>query len=299
MINKLMDITCRFIALSVIISAIIITIAFRHGISCDLYNVIYIMAATSDHPESVNTIEISDDGSYGTVNFTENGYTYYLKYYDAVGGEPETTVYDANNNLIISGTYSYCTKYMENQPSVENSSANTNVSDTSTDNTESQSDEITNESQEEIESQENSNGEASLQENTSDKLNEDGTKTESEENTDYPENEIESAWVEIERTNPTCTDKGYVLYSNSITNEEKTKVLEALGHDDGEWTTIKEAGLFTKGSEQLVCTRDNYVLEEKIIDAKISTVQLIVGLVIILAAAFSGVMFIRKKNATA
>lgn len=63
-------------------------------------------------------------------------------------------------------------------------------------------------------------------------------------------------WEEATCTTPkTCTDCG------------KTEG-EALGHDDGAWTTTKEATLLEEGSEDLACTRCGEVLDTRATDVK-------------------------------
>ena len=73
------------------------------------------------------------------------------------------------------------------------------------------------------------------------------------------------AAVTAERTEPTCTEAGSVVYTavvtaeNSLDGEEhtdtKTFALPALGHDWGPWTVIREATFEQDGLEERVCQR--------------------------------------------
>ena len=112
--------------------------------------------------------------------------------------------------------------------------------------------------------------------------------------------EWEAGWQETERTDATCTDTGYVTYSNAnnteITKTEEIPALghsydvtdtkeptctekgsttytcsrcgdtyveetDALGHQEGDWTITKEPGLFSKGEKVIKCTVCDEVLK--------------------------------------
>ena len=71
---------------------------------------------------------------------------------------------------------------------------------------------------------------------------------------EYTEAEIEAAWEESDRTEPTCTSEGVITYTNSITGETKTEVISALSHTEGEPEIIKKAGLFSEGKQTISCS---------------------------------------------
>jgi hypothetical protein len=47
----------------------------------------------------------------------------------------------------------------------------------------------------------------------------------------YTDEEIEAAWQETSRTEPTCTETGAIQYKNSLTGKTKTDVLDVIDHD--------------------------------------------------------------------
>lgn len=71
------------------------------------------------------------------------------------------------------------------------------------------------------------------------------------------------AWVEIERDDATCTENGWVRYRCSRCGDEKTDVLDALGHDWGAWTVIREATTDSEGLERRTCAHDARHVEER------------------------------------
>ncbi len=62
-------------------------------------------------------------------------------------------------------------------------------------------------------------------------------------------------FVKGKTTAPTCTDKGYTLYSCSCGKSEKRDYTSALGHSWSDWETIKEPTTTSTGVEQRYCTR--------------------------------------------
>ena len=76
--------------------------------------------------------------------------------------------------------------------------------------------------------------------------------------------------IEIEAKAPTCTEKGSETGKIcSVCNEiiVAVKEIEMLGHNSGEWETVKEAQIGQDGLIQQKCTRCGDVLDEKIIPA--------------------------------
>ncbi len=62
-------------------------------------------------------------------------------------------------------------------------------------------------------------------------------------------------FVKGKTTAPTCTDKGYTIYSCSCGKSEKRDYTSALGHSWSDWETIKEPTTTSTGVEQRYCTR--------------------------------------------
>ncbi len=67
---------------------------------------------------------------------------------------------------------------------------------------------------------------------------------------------------------PTCTVKGYTVYTCSCGKSEKRNEVAALGHIAGDWETVKEATTTSTGLEQKKCTRNGcgVVIEERTTD---------------------------------
>ncbi len=63
------------------------------------------------------------------------------------------------------------------------------------------------------------------------------------------------SFVKGKTTAPTCTDKGYTIYSCSCGKREKRDYTSALGHSWSDWETIKEPTTTSTGVEQRYCTR--------------------------------------------
>ena len=55
---------------------------------------------------------------------------------------------------------------------------------------------------------------------------------------------------------PTCTEKGYVLYTCECGSSIKRNYVECLGHDLGDFTQIAPSTCSEKGSEKAYCLRD-------------------------------------------
>lgn len=153
----------------------------------------------------------------------------------------------------------------------------------------------------------------------------------------YTDEEIEAAWEETNRVESTCTEAGYIEYTNSLTKETKTEELELAKHQYEEterteptcteegtvtytcsvcgntydetlpatghsykWVTTKEAGLFTDGLEEEVCS----ICGEKsgathTLSAKIanSVVLLIICGIIIVTVGASSFILLHKRQA--
>ena len=80
-------------------------------------------------------------------------------------------------------------------------------------------------------------------------------------------------WVEVGKTEPTCTKKGkreFVCKNNDedwhTEDAATTGDIDALGHDWGAWTVTKKATTTAKGEEKRVCKRDPSHFEIRDID---------------------------------
>lgn len=163
------------------------------------------------------------------------------------------------------------------------------------------------------------------------------TQSQNASNSQYTDEEIEAAWEETNRRESTCTESGYIEYTNSLTGKTKTEELPLAKHqyeeserveptctEDGsvtytcsvcgdtydetisatghsyEWVTTKEAGLFTDGLEEEVCS----ICGEKsgathTLSAKIanSVVLLIICGIIIVTVGASSFILLHKRQA--
>ncbi|MBR1676282.1 MAG: hypothetical protein IJ706_03120, partial [Clostridia bacterium] len=69
-------------------------------------------------------------------------------------------------------------------------------------------------------------------------------------------------------TKPTCTENGYTTYTcTDCENSFVSDYVDALGHDWGEWKTIKPATCTESGTEQRVCSHDSTHVETREIKA--------------------------------
>lgn len=110
-----------------------------------------------------------------------------------------------------------------------------------------------------------------------------------------PKADYDAAWEETDRLEPTCTEDGYIVKTNSYSKLEETTTLSATGHDDGEWETVEKPGLFSKGLKQRLCTIDGAVLEEKEINQLI-TLPVGIGIIATFGAIAGGTVFFVKKR---
>ena len=152
----------------------------------------------------------------------------------------------------------------------------------------------------------------------------------------YSQEEIDAAWVESKRIEPTCTADGYIEYKNSLTEETKTEALpmlehdykesvkveatcetdgsitytcilcneesytetiEAAGHQSGEWVVVKEPSLFSEGLQEQRCVVDNVVLETATI-AQTSPLSLgaVIAIGVVILAAITGFVVYKKRK---
>lgn len=63
---------------------------------------------------------------------------------------------------------------------------------------------------------------------------------------------------------PTCTEKGYTLYTCSCGDSYMEDIVDALGHEFGEWDVVKEATVKEKGLKVRKCSRCGEVEEKEI-----------------------------------
>ena len=65
-----------------------------------------------------------------------------------------------------------------------------------------------------------------------------------------------------EKINPTCTDKGYTIYTCECGNEYKDKFIEPFGHTFSTWKIIHEASYDEVGIKERNCEKCDYKEEE-------------------------------------
>lgn len=168
------------------------------------------------------------------------------------------------------------------------------------------------------------------------RINKDGKDSYLKEEQATDQASYDSAWSEVERKDPTCTEDGYVKSHNSISNEDKEETLPKTGHDyettktvdptctddgykletckvcgdekkttlkakghtAGEWETTKKAGLFFKGTKEQECSVCGEVIDTESIPSKLPFFVLPVIIVFAIVAIGGVVGFViwRKKN---
>ena len=73
----------------------------------------------------------------------------------------------------------------------------------------------------------------------------------------------EHTWTEVAREDATCEEAGSVIYTCSVCGEQRTEVLEPLGHEWGDWQVVRDAGAHASGIERRICNRDPSHVEER------------------------------------
>ena len=152
----------------------------------------------------------------------------------------------------------------------------------------------------------------------------------------YSQEEIDAAWAENKRVEPTCTSDGYIEYKNALTEETKTEALpmlehdykesakveatcetdgsitytcilcneesytetiEAVGHQSGDWVVVKEPSLFSEGVKEQRFVVDNAVLETATI-AQTSPLSLgaVIAIGAVILAAIIGLVVFKKRK---
>ena len=166
------------------------------------------------------------------------------------------------------------------------------------------------------------------------RINKDGKDSYLKEEQATDQTSYDSAWSEVERKDPTCTEDGYVKSHNSISNEDKEETLPKTGHDyetkktvdptctddgykletckvcgnenkttlkakghtAGEWETTKKAGLFFKGTKEQKCSVCGEVLDTESIPSKLPFFVLPVIIVVAIIAIGGVVGFVIWKK---
>lgn len=107
-------------------------------------------------------------------------------------------------------------------------------------------------------------------------------------------------YAETDRVEPTCTEDGIITYTCSVCGDTYTESIPATGHDSGEWVVTTETGLFSAGSQELRCTIDGAVLDTQEIPqtAPISLTVAIVICVAIIAVIAIIVLILIRKHKT-
>lgn len=63
------------------------------------------------------------------------------------------------------------------------------------------------------------------------------------------------SWVRGSTVAPTCTEKGYTINTCSCGKTKTTDEKDALGHNYGDWETVKEATVDAEGLKERTCER--------------------------------------------
>lgn len=159
------------------------------------------------------------------------------------------------------------------------------------------------------------------------RINKDGKDSYLKEEQATDQASYDSAWSEVERKDPTCTEDGYVKSHNSISNEDKEETLPKTGHDyettktvdptctddgykletckvcgdekkttlkakghtAGEWETTKKARLFFKGTKEQKCSVCGEVLDTESIPSKLPFFVL-PAIIVVAIVAIGGVV---------
>ncbi len=107
--------------------------------------------------------------------------------------------------------------------------------------------------------------------------------------------EYDAAWEESERVESTCTEKGHITYTNSLSNLTKTEELELTDHVAGDEEYEKEPTLFSKGKIVTKCVNCGEVLDEREVDALVP--MWLWGVVALgIVVCISGIVIFRKRH---
>ena len=82
----------------------------------------------------------------------------------------------------------------------------------------------------------------------------DSSSTPAKETPSYTNEQIEAAWEETERVDPTCVAEGSITYKNSLTGKTKTETIPATGLHTYEVTEHVDATCTADGYETLTCS---------------------------------------------
>ena len=109
---------------------------------------------------------------------------------------------------------------------------------------------------------------------------------------------IDHVYEITDQVDATCTEDGTIVYTCTICGDSYEEAIPALGHDDGEWIIVKAAEPFTTGLKELQCTRCNEVLDSEVLP---QTFPLPLWAVILIGAGTAGavvviVVIARKKT---
>ncbi len=108
---------------------------------------------------------------------------------------------------------------------------------------------------------------------------------------------LEHKWELAETIEPTCDKDGKRIYKCKICGETKEETIPTKEHVPSDWQIVKEAGFFTEGEKQIVCTECGEVLETERIPAKQDwRIWLGCGAGLIALATIVSVIIIKKKT---
>ena len=108
---------------------------------------------------------------------------------------------------------------------------------------------------------------------------------------------LEHSYEVVDQKDATCTEDGYTKYECSVCGDSYEETIKATGHDDGEWTTTKEASLFSNGLKELKCTVCGEVIDTQSIP---QTCPLplagVTAIVVVVTVIIVGIIIVIRKK---
>lgn len=104
----------------------------------------------------------------------------------------------------------------------------------------------------------------------------------------------DAAWSETSNVAATCTNDGYIEYTNSLSGLTRREEIKASGHVLGDEELTKEPGLFTKGEIVTHCAVCGEIIETRALDSYLPIWSL--GVVAILIIGIVSAIIIKKKK---
>jgi len=95
----------------------------------------------------------------------------------------------------------------------------------------------------------------------------------------------------------TCTEAGIITYTCKDGDDAYTEELPMLEHEAGEWVTVTEPTMLSKGHRVQYCSVGGEILAEEDIPAKTGQlIAIIVGCAVVVCGVIVGVITFRKKH---